>query len=69
MTHTLFWQGCSEPSIPPSLSMEAAKRAGFLGPVIHSSEFSNHVDKMLENHKSNPEYSVVVVGGGKSAQE
>ena len=49
--------------------METAKRAGFLGPVIHSSEFSNHVDKMLENHKSNPEYSVVVVGGGKSVQE
>ncbi|KAL4071251.1 hypothetical protein V8B97DRAFT_1871036 [Scleroderma yunnanense] len=61
--------GCSEPSIPGSLSAEAAKRAGFLGPVIHSSEFANHVDRILEDHKVNPDYSVVVVGGGKSAQD
>jgi len=69
MTAHLFGQGCSEPSIPGNLSTEAAQKAGFDGLVIHSSEFAKHMDKILEDHKSNPDYSVVVVGGGKSAQE
>lgn len=49
--------------------MEAAKQAGFDGLVIHSSELGNHLDRILKDHKVDPDYSVVVVGGGKSAQE
>ncbi|KAL4071253.1 hypothetical protein V8B97DRAFT_2043915 [Scleroderma yunnanense] len=61
--------GCSEPSIPESLSAETAKKAGFGGSVIHSSEIADHVDQILQEYNANPDYSVVVVGGGKSAQD
>ncbi|KAF8994699.1 hypothetical protein BDQ17DRAFT_1401381 [Cyathus striatus] len=47
--------GCSAPRIPPSLSVTSMQRAGFRGLVLHSNEFDGG--------------SIVVVGGGKSAQD
>ncbi|KAF9228314.1 FAD/NAD(P)-binding domain-containing protein [Gyrodon lividus] len=61
--------GCSQPLIPESLSAKSAVQAGFRGPVAHSSEFASHVDQILSDAKLNPDYSVVIVGGGKSAQD
>ncbi|KAJ6462046.1 FAD/NAD-P-binding domain-containing protein [Mycena vitilis] len=67
--------GCSAPKIPRTLSPDAAKRAGFRGPVIHSKYFAANLALILENvpqispgHES-AATSIVVVGGGKSAQE
>ncbi|KAJ6508501.1 FAD/NAD-P-binding domain-containing protein [Mycena sanguinolenta] len=57
--------GCHVPNIPQTLSMDAAKKAGFQGPVIHSKYFAPQLHTILEpNHKS-----IVIVGGGKSAQD
>ncbi|KAF8171963.1 FAD/NAD-P-binding domain-containing protein [Mycena galopus ATCC 62051] len=57
--------GCSTPNIPKPLSVESAKQAGFQGPVIHSKYFASQLNTILEpNH-----ISIVVVGGGKSAQD
>ncbi|KAI6115961.1 FAD/NAD(P)-binding domain-containing protein [Pisolithus sp. B1] len=61
--------GCSEPFIPESLSPDAAVKTGFHGLVCHSAEFARHLDRILEDHKVIPDYSVLVVGCGKSAQE
>lgn len=61
--------GCSEPFIPESLSPDAAVKASFRGLVCHSAEFARHLDQILEDHKAIPDYSVLVVGGGKSAQD
>ncbi|KAH7883153.1 FAD/NAD-P-binding domain-containing protein [Phlebopus sp. FC_14] len=61
--------GCSQPLIPNSLSATSAADAGFCGPVAHSSEFATYVDQILSGGKLNSDYSVVVVGGGKSAQD
>ncbi|KAI6046405.1 FAD/NAD(P)-binding domain-containing protein [Pisolithus marmoratus] len=61
--------GCSEPSIPESLSPDAAVKANFHGLVCHSSELARHLDRILEDHKAIPDYSVLVIGGGKSAQD
>ncbi|KAI6098806.1 FAD/NAD(P)-binding domain-containing protein [Pisolithus croceorrhizus] len=61
--------GCSEPFIPESLSPDAAVKTGFHGLVCHSAEFARHLDRILEDHKAIPDYSVLVVGCGKSAQD
>ncbi|KAI6131220.1 FAD/NAD(P)-binding domain-containing protein [Pisolithus croceorrhizus] len=61
--------GCSEPFIPESLGPDAAAKTGFHGLVCHSAEFARHLDRMLEDHKAIPDYSVLVVGCGKSAQD
>ncbi|KAI6132452.1 FAD/NAD(P)-binding domain-containing protein [Pisolithus croceorrhizus] len=61
--------GCSEPFIPESLSPDAAVKASFHGLVCHSAEFARHLDRILEDYKATPDYSVLVVGGGKSAQD
>ncbi|KAI0058582.1 FAD/NAD(P)-binding domain-containing protein [Artomyces pyxidatus] len=60
--------GCSTPTIPAYLAPEAAKAANFSGPVLHSMDFRAKLDEL---HSSvTPESgSVVVVGGGKSAQD
>lgn len=65
---TIFRQGCSEPNIPMGLDMSAVKASGFSGPVLHSSQFTPQLEKILS---AAPEGtgSVVVIGGGKSAQE
>lgn len=65
-------QGCHEPAIPVGLSAEAAKQAGFRGLVIHSSEVASRFDDALAAAKPLSNASagtVLVVGGGKSAQE
>ncbi|KAJ7245010.1 hypothetical protein B0H12DRAFT_794238 [Mycena haematopus] len=57
--------GCHIPNVPENISMDAAKKSGFQGPVIHSRYFASRLDTILEtNHKS-----IVIVGGGKSAQD
>ncbi|KAJ7132974.1 FAD/NAD-P-binding domain-containing protein [Mycena filopes] len=64
--------GCNTPKIPRSLSPDAAARAGFRGPVIHSKNFAAQLDAILKAvPRISPEYakSAVVVGGGKSAQD
>ncbi|KII96145.1 hypothetical protein PLICRDRAFT_35076 [Plicaturopsis crispa FD-325 SS-3] len=61
--------GCSTPSIPPALAPGAEK---FLGLVVHSSQFGGHLDDFaaLQNTRdAHAPASVVVVGGGKSAQD
>ena len=62
-------QGCSQAHVPETLSAMSGERAGFRGLVVHSSEFASRVDQILSEAQVNPDYSVVVVGGGKSAQE
>ncbi|CCM04115.1 uncharacterized protein FIBRA_06275 [Fibroporia radiculosa] len=64
--------GCSEPRVPPSLSEKAADARGFNGPVVHSADFCERLDEILNAVKPVSEYadaSVVVIGGGKSAQD
>lgn len=65
-------QGCSAPKIPSYLSQKAADKIGFGGLIIHSSEFASHLDKIIDTVKNTPvneNETVLVVGGGKSAQE
>ncbi|KAJ6508496.1 FAD/NAD-P-binding domain-containing protein [Mycena sanguinolenta] len=57
--------GCHAPDIPENLSMDAARKAGFRGPVIHFKYFASQLDTILETTHQ----SIVTVGGGKSAQE
>ncbi|KAJ3727425.1 FAD/NAD(P)-binding domain-containing protein [Lentinula raphanica] len=92
--------GCHKPRIPPAFSPSAVHESGFLGPVLHSSEFrakldsifsavqpsdyhrslhSNvpHIDPYLPSNNSSADDHaggdgkgvVVVIGGGKSAQD
>ncbi|EIW76945.1 FAD/NAD(P)-binding domain-containing protein [Coniophora puteana RWD-64-598 SS2] len=62
--------GCHNPSIPAALTPAAAQSAGFTGLVIHSSDFALHMHKIVEAaHKSSDAFNVVVVGGGKSADD
>ena len=65
-----YIQGCHIPSFPDALSPSAAEAAGFRGLVVHSKDFAPNLDKILArtNSASEPKH-VVVVGGGKSAQE
>ena len=69
-------KGCSNPKIPAEISQSAADKMQFHGIVLHSSQFATHLDKILEAVKpvcpnSGPDDGevVLVVGGGKSAQE
>ncbi|KAF8802217.1 FAD/NAD(P)-binding domain-containing protein [Phlegmacium glaucopus] len=65
--------GCSNPKIPAELSQPAAEKAQFRGIVLHSSQFAAHLDKILDTVKPirSPDDSetILVVGGGKSAQD
>ncbi|KAJ6585199.1 FAD/NAD(P)-binding domain-containing protein [Mycena capillaripes] len=64
--------GCSAPKLPKSLSPDAAKQAGFRGPVIHSRDFAARLDTVLETIprvSESTSKSIVIVGGGKSAQD
>ncbi|KAF8334414.1 FAD/NAD-P-binding domain-containing protein [Amanita rubescens] len=62
--------GCHSPNVPKALSPSAAEAAGFQGLVVHSRDFAPNLDNILArtNSESEPKY-VVVVGGGKSAQD
>ncbi|KAG9308599.1 FAD/NAD(P)-binding domain-containing protein [Chiua virens] len=61
--------GCSQPRIPESLSAKAAQQAGFHGTVLHTSKFASSFDQILSEAQANPDYSAVVIGGGRSAQD
>ncbi|KAJ7195470.1 FAD/NAD-P-binding domain-containing protein [Mycena pura] len=64
--------GCNTPRVPESLSPATAAHAGFRGLVIHSKNFASQLKTVLETvpprHLAAPK-SIVVVGGGKSAQD
>lgn len=65
-------KGCSEPKIPENLSQQAANQAGFLGPVVHSIRFTEDMSMLMDAVKPLSEETpghVLVIGGGKSAQE
>lgn len=59
--------------IPDYLSPAAAAEAHFAGPVVHSAHFGAHLQNVLSTipPQGSPEEakSIVVIGGGKSAQE
>lgn len=63
--------GCSEPQIPDYLSPAAAAKCQYRGIVTHSSQFGANVDRISKSVKAQAgeEGSVVVIGGGKSAQD
>ncbi|TFK22020.1 FAD/NAD(P)-binding domain-containing protein [Coprinopsis marcescibilis] len=78
--------GCSTPKVPPMLSENAARKLGFTGPVVHSSESWSELDRLLkaaggcrdtrvvaEDDKadliSKNRHPVLIIGGGKSAQD
>lgn len=62
--------GCSTPKTPPCLSQDAALKAGFQGLVVHSIDFGARLNEILAAAPSGTgDSSVVVVGGGKSAQD
>lgn len=67
-------QGCDKPQRPIYLSADAAMVAGFAGPVIHSKHFGQALDDLLAKiQPASPDSKclqrVVIIGGGKSAQE
>jgi cation diffusion facilitator CzcD-associated flavoprotein CzcO len=64
----MYSKGCSAPRVPHGLSPAVAKTANFGGLIIHSQEFAQNLDGILEQTANGPK-SIVVVGGGKSAQE
>ncbi|KAG6861662.1 hypothetical protein C0995_013664 [Termitomyces sp. Mi166 len=66
--------GCSNPSVPTYLSLPAAESAGFRGLIFHSSKFRDHLDEVLntkpiDSDGNEKDASIVVIGGGKSAQD
>ncbi|TFK38927.1 FAD/NAD-P-binding domain-containing protein [Crucibulum laeve] len=66
--------GCSTPKIPETLSQKSAEQARFRGMVLHSTEFGMQVHDILAKVKPMQSGgadtgSVVIVGGGKSAQD
>jgi len=64
---SMIIQGCSEPSIPENLRSQLHR---FHGPIFHSSEYKSRLDDVLAATEGADETgTIVVVGGGKSAQE
>ncbi|THU85521.1 FAD/NAD-P-binding domain-containing protein [Dendrothele bispora CBS 962.96] len=64
--------GCHEPRIPRAFTADAARTAGFRGILVHSSVFRKSMDDIFEAIKPSEDGvpgSVVVIGGGKSAQD
>ncbi|KAE9387177.1 FAD/NAD-P-binding domain-containing protein [Gymnopus androsaceus JB14] len=62
--------GCSEPYIPEELSLASANSASFKGPIFHSSQFPSRLAKLQAEGKDESTFGdVVIVGGGKSAQD
>ncbi|KAH9837771.1 FAD/NAD-P-binding domain-containing protein [Rhodofomes roseus] len=58
--------GCSAPRIPDELTPEKAKSACFSGPILHSSQFGSRLADVVSAGKTG---DVVIIGGGKSAQD
>ncbi|KAK0237298.1 FAD/NAD-P-binding domain-containing protein [Armillaria nabsnona] len=64
--------GCHLPRIPRAFNPESAKLAAFKGPIVHSSDFRMRLDDVLSAVRPVSDErpgSVVVIGGGKSAQD
>ncbi|KAH9853083.1 FAD/NAD-P-binding domain-containing protein [Lenzites betulinus] len=65
--------GCSSPHVPDAFSPAAVAAVGFEGIVIHSADFSRNIDTLLShsvpNGSEGDSQTVVVIGGGKSAQD
>ncbi|KAJ6532049.1 FAD/NAD-P-binding domain-containing protein [Mycena capillaripes] len=68
--------GTSKPMIPASLSSDAAKEVHFDGEVMHSAHFGAQLPKILSEippkttkSASEEPKAIVIVGGGKSAQD
>ena len=67
-------QGCDTALIPDDLTPAAAQAAEFEGMVFHSIDFGAKMDDLLasvpqaDQGDSQPS-PIVVIGGGKSAQE
>ncbi|KAF9074343.1 FAD/NAD(P)-binding domain-containing protein [Rhodocollybia butyracea] len=77
--------GCHKPRVPATFSPSAVQAAGFRGPVVHSSQFRSNLDAIFSvvgpSNSDSPSSSacslghnnepgvVVVIGGGKSAQD
>ena len=65
-------QVCNTPYIPQNVSVESARAVGFDGLVVHSSELGQRLHEVIKAGKAqgfSGENTVVVIGGGKSAQE
>lgn len=60
--------GTSAMKVPPGLEPASALRAGFKGPVMHSGESWSMMDAVQTSARSS-QRPIIVVGGGKSAQE
>ncbi|KAJ7211312.1 FAD/NAD-P-binding domain-containing protein [Mycena pura] len=64
--------GTSRPMIPEYLNSLTAEKAHFEGPIIHSAQFGARLEEIMATippQSSGTSRSVVVVGGGKSAQD
>ncbi|KAI0832857.1 FAD/NAD(P)-binding domain-containing protein [Trametes gibbosa] len=67
--------GCATPKMPESLRPTTALAAGFEGPVLHTAEFAERANELLSScptatrSSATDAPSIVVVGGGKSAQD
>lgn len=68
-------KGCSTPYFDPNLSPSVAEQAQFKGPVIHSMHFNSQIKTILSTVEpmqpglENESPSIVIIGGGKYAQE
>ncbi|KAH9854923.1 FAD/NAD-P-binding domain-containing protein [Lenzites betulinus] len=65
--------GCSNPQVPDAFNPAAVTAAGFKGIVIHSADLAQNTDALLSHTASGGDErgskAVVVIGGGKSAQD
>ncbi|CAK5284059.1 unnamed protein product [Mycena citricolor] len=66
-------KGCFIPRIPENLTPASAQKAGFVGPVVHSRFHASHLADIMaavpsKTCTAEPK-TLVVVGGGKSAQD
>ncbi|KAJ3527639.1 hypothetical protein NMY22_g9712 [Coprinellus aureogranulatus] len=61
--------GTSAAKVPAGLTPGDATKSGFSGPVLHSSESWAGIEAIKESAREAPGKPVVVIGGGKSAQD
>ncbi|KAJ7768211.1 FAD/NAD-P-binding domain-containing protein [Mycena metata] len=64
--------GTSKARIPDYLSSTVAQKANFSQPIIHSADFGNRLEDILNiipPSSSEISRSIVIIGGGKSAQD
>ncbi|KAJ7151674.1 FAD/NAD-P-binding domain-containing protein [Mycena filopes] len=64
--------GTSKALIPDYRSSTAAQKVNFEKPIIHSAHFRSHLDEILNTippKSAESSRSIVIIGGGKSAQD